>query len=474
MAKLFGDGSLPITDKWMPFYSILIGLVHIITSLSLLKSTFIVNTCLFGLILMMIHKITLQSSYLSIPFQIVGFIVFTTNQLFISSGITIMAELPLLFWILIFCLKLHRTVENTHWTFGQVTLLSIIVLCSILTKYNGLVLFIILLLSIFYFDRSQKKYLKILLCSFIVLVPYYIWSHLKADEEVIMTAILKNSFMQNISINLIDLFKTLTIFIFNERIYYTLTAIFNQNFQILFMVAFLIGIAALVLFEFITNKNKIEFIFISFSLIYILSLTFLLSIAGVNEMNTRTAFYPLMVSLLYLIIKTKRENNKQIIRLTSSSILTIILCFNTIKLIDYCKISYSKGNGALNKDYFQNKNQSLDYALQIIQEKGLSNKQIHTNENKVIPILLDYKIMEPIPTNPSWIGNYEQKKDSTQIKQEIQKLSDQISKENHILCFFGSNSKKIYDRVYSPQFSDINLFTIKEFNDGVIITSKRY
>ena len=246
----------------------------------------------------------------------------------------------------------------------------------------------------------------------------------------------------------------------------------SKTYQLIFMVALLISVTALVVFEFTINKKNLEFILLSFCLIYILSLLFLLSIAGVNEINTRTAFYPLMISILYLVMKTKKEGNDTFFRLSSTVLLITIIGFNTIKLINYCKKSYNKGNGALCKDYLQNKNQSLDYALKLIKEKKLSNKQIHTNENKVIPILLDYEILEPLPTNTSWIGNYEQQKDTILLQKEIEILSNQIKKENHIACFFGSNAKKLYYKVYNKQFSEFNSYTINEFNDGIVITSK--
>ncbi|MEN9334348.1 MAG: hypothetical protein RLY35_1528 [Bacteroidota bacterium] len=472
MAYLFSNGQLPLTDKWMPLYSIFIGLVHIITKLSLLQSAYIVNVIFFVLTLALLSQMIKSIHTTTYAFFILACCLIPLNKYFITSSLTIMGELPMLFWTLLFIIQFNKTILDQNWSVGNITLLSFIILCSIFTKYNGLILFVMMILGILVYDNASNKYFKALLSSLIILTPYVIWSRLKSKEDVILTAMAKNSFIDNVFINLQDLFKTLIEFLFNENIYMKINARIPSHYQIVLMAVILIIISIKLFQEFKNKVNSIGLILLGFSLFYITSLLILLSTAGVNEMNTRTLLYPLIALIIYLFTLIKRENSRTVIRCTTISFIIMIAFFNGSKLIDNTRKLYISGSGSLNQDFCKNQNQTLDFIKEYMYQHQLSPQQIHTNENKLLPIYLDYSIMVPLPTNSTWKGNYQIDKSKEEIDREVELLSEQISRENHIICFLGKQHKIIFPLHYEKHFTDSTQFKIYQFIDGFVITSK--
>jgi hypothetical protein len=329
-----------------------------------------------------------------------------------------------------------------------------------------------MILGILVYDNASNKYFKALLSSLIILTPYVIWSRLKSKEDVILTAMAKNSFIDNVFINLQDLFKTLIEFLFNENIYMKINARIPSHYQIVLMAVILIIISIKLFQEFKNKVNSIGLILLGFSLFYITSLLILLSTAGVNEMNTRTLLYPLIALIIYLFTLIKRENSRTVIRCTTISFIIMIAFFNGSKLIDNTRKLYISGSGSLNQDFCKNQNQTLDFIKEYMYQHQLSPQQIHTNENKLLPIYLDYSIMVPLPTNSTWKGNYQIDKSKEEIDREVELLSEQISRENHIICFLGKQHKIIFPLHYEKHFTDSTQFKIYQFIDGFVITSK--
>lgn len=474
MAYLFSNGELPLTDKWMPLYSVLIGLVHNITNLSLLQSTFMVNLSFFVLTLALLSQVIKSIHPTRYAFFILAFCLIALNKYFITSSVTIMGELPMLFWTLLFFIQFNKMIVNKNWITSNIILLSCIILCSIFTKYNGMILFIMMIIGILIYDNTAKKYIHIAVSSLIVLTPYIIWSRLKSKEDVILTAIAKNSFIDNVFINLQDLFKTLIEFFFNENIYMKMNVRIPDYYQITLMVIIL-SITSIKLYqEFRSKQESIGMILLSFSLFYITSLLVLLSTAGVNEMNTRTLLYPLITLTIYLFTLLKKENNKAVIRYSTLSFILIIICFNGFKLLDNANKLYTSGSGSLNQDYCKNQGQTLDFIKTYIHQNQLNPQQIHTNENKLLPIYFDYSIMTALPTNSAWKGNYQVDKSNEEIDKEINILTEQISREKHVICFLGKQHKRIYNLHYEKHFTDSSQFKIYQFTDGFIITSNHH
>ena len=148
MAYLFSNGQLPLTDKWMPLYSIFIGLVHIITKLSLLQSAYIVNVSFFLLTLTLLSQMIKSIHETKYAFFMLACCLIPLNKYFITSSVTIMGELPMLFWTILFIIQFNKTIIHQNWSIGNITLLSCIILCSIFTKYNGLILFVMMILGV--------------------------------------------------------------------------------------------------------------------------------------------------------------------------------------------------------------------------------------------------------------------------------------------------------------------------------------
>jgi hypothetical protein len=474
MAYLFSNGQLPLTDKWMPLYSIFIGLVHIITKLSLLQSAYIVNVSFFVLTLALFSQIIKSFHVTTYTFLILAYCLIPLNKYFITSSVTIMGELPMLFWTLLFIIQFSKAIIHQNWSIGNIIVLSCIILCSIFTKYNGMILFIMMIVGILVYDNTHKKYYKLLISSLIILTPYIIWSRLKSKEDVILSALTKNTFIDNVFINLQDLFKTLIEFLLNENIYMKINARIPSNYQIGLMVIILVTITIKFFQEFKSNQKSIGLILFGFSLFYIISLLVLLSTAGVNEMNTRTLLYPLIAAILYLFTLIKKENSKAVIHYSIQSLIVIITFFNGLKVIDNTRKLYTSGSGSLNKDFCKNQNQTLYFFKEYIRKYQLSPTQIHSNENKLLPIYYDYSMMAPLPTNPTWKGNYQVDKSDEEIFTELKQLSQQISRENHIICFLGKQHKIIFSKHYEKHFTDSTQFKINQFTDGFIITSKDY
>ena len=472
MAYLFSNGQLPLTDKWMPLYSIFIGLVHITTKLSLLQSAYIVNVSFFLLTLSLLSQMIKSVHETKYAIFMLACCLIPLNKYFITSSVTIMGELPMLFWTILFIIQFNKTIIHQNWSIGNITLLSCIILCSIFTKYNGLILFIMMILGILIYDITSKKYFKVLIGSFIILTPYVIWSRLKSKEDVILTAIAKNSFIDNVFINLHDLFKTLIEFLFNENIYMRINTRIPGNYQIALMAMVLVIFTIRLYQEFKSKQNSIGLILLGFSLFYIASLLILLSTAGVNEMNTRTLLYPLITVIIYLFTLIKKENSKAVMRYSTVSFIIIITLFNGSKLLENTRKLYTSGSGTLNQDFCKNQNQTLDFIKEYTHQYKLSPQQIHTNENKLLPIYFDYSIMAPLPTNSTWKGNYQVDKSNEEINTEVKLLSQLISRENHVICFLGKQHNIIFQLHYEQHFIDSTQFKIHQFTDGFIITSK--
>jgi hypothetical protein len=472
MAHLFSQNELPLTDKWMPLYSVLIGVSNKLTGLTLLQSAFLVNTTLLIFALIALYGIIQNFENPTPLTTITACALLTSNKYFILNSLTIMAELPLLVWILVFIWFLHRTIKRENWTLQNIIILSFLTLGAIFTKYNGLVLLIILITAIYLFQKGHKKYLHIGLSLIINIIPYIIWSKTKSKEDAIVSAITKNSFIENISINLQDLLHTLIEFFFNENIYQRINGYLTEMLKTFCAVIFLIVLIILVIWEFRKHKKENGILLIFFSFLYIFSLITLLSFAGVNETNTRTLFYPLMTITIYTIGTLTYKMHKYF-KIGLITLITISVIFNIYKLIETTKILHHTSLGSLNKSHYKEKGQTLEYTVNYINKHHLTHSQVHSNEHKMIPVFFNFQLMVPLPTNNSWRGNAIIGKNEKQKSAEILTLSQQILKENHLISFLGKNQDQIFRDEYEPTFNDTVLYTIKHFKDGFIIHSNR-
>ena len=341
---------------------------------------------------------------------------------------------------------------------------------AVFTKYNGLILVIILLTAIILEHKPKKFVSQLVIIIGVVLLPYLVWGRIKADDDLIVMIGSKNTFFSNVLINLKDLFITCIEFylpLFPNKFIDPITS-FNQSLiGLLIVIALIIGI----ILEYVHRKQKFGFFLLLFVLLYITSFIYLSSTSDINEVNQRTMIYPLLMFNLYLVYFIYNINNKAL-RIFFTICLSLLILIGLLKTQETISSLINKKVGVFNKPFYLNTNQTKDNAITLIHKLNLNSHQIHTNENKLLPISFNFELMCVLPTNDSWKGNITIKKDCSAIKKEILELKTLVLKDSHIIVFFGTNYRHEYNKYYKEYFCDSTNFNVLLYDDGFIISKK--
>jgi hypothetical protein len=463
---------LPLTDKWMPLYSVLIGIMNVI-GFKILTAASIVNLLLIIATVLLIFKlISIITDGDKLSLFLAGLMI-VINREFIMNSLTIMGELPLLFFVILFFVYLTKTLKKNKISKHDIYVLTFIVLLSVFTKYNGMILLPVLFYFILfrYEEKKEKIYLFITVLTTIFL-PYFVWSKIKSENDILASAIKSNSFLDNISINLKDLAVTLSEFFFIPRVTNLMIDKFSL-FQIaLVVILFFLIFVFLFVIYFFKNKNGFGAYILVFILTYLSSFIYLTSSTGINEVNTRTLFYPLIFFLIYLIYLF--NNIKYFLFRGSIMILIFIFVFfNFLKLNQTSKKFLGEGYGDLNKEYFNIKNQVLENAIKIINRNNFKSHQVFTNKHKVLPIFFDYEIMNELPTNRQWLGNKYWYLDENESKIQIEKIKSILLLNGGSIVYIGNDNKEVFNKYYSVLFNNDKYLKVFFFTDGFIILAKK-
>lgn len=460
---------LPVTDKWMPLYSVFIG-IFTFWGINILDAAFIVNLLLYvGVLLLTLYLINLLSTKNSYAIVGMGFLILLNRELLFNS-LSIMGELPMFFFILLFFTFLFRYLKNEgKLTIIQTFVLALIVMFSVFTKYNGLVLFILLLYIAAVTNKGRyNMVMKLSIVTFVVFVPYIIWSRIKADNDIVANALASYSFFSNILINLKDLTLTFSEFLFIPKVTSFLQTNFSETSLAIVGIVILCGFLIVLLIEARKSIKGIGFILTSFVILYLISFLYLSSSTGINEVNQRTLFYPLMILLVYIIyLFTYVVNQKHKVFL--SVIIIILIVFNSLKVYQTTKRFVTTGYGTLSKDFVLNKNQTLDNSLLLINEKNLVSSQIFTNQHKLLPIYLDFELMNELPTNRQWLGNKNWYKDDFTIINELMELKKKVVFEHGLIIYLGNDFLGLYNKYFKSIFDNDPNITIRFYSDGFVI-----
>ena len=466
MAYRANNLQLPITDKWMPMYSIFIG-TFMFLGLDIFVSSQVVNFILYLTVAYLLFELLSTFTNKKFVFLLSGGLLILHRELVMNS-MTIMGELPMLFSFLLFFVIIAKSNIEERSKISFYIKLPVLILMSVFTKYNGLVLFgpFVYLLII---NKVKGNKLFIGLIGFaIVFIPYFLWSRVKTDNDIVMNGIISSGFVDNISINLIALTNTILDFLFIPNVTSFITENTTEIFQVVFgCVIFLIGLF-LMLFEFIKDKSSIGFLILLFILSYLFAGIYLSSATGVNEVNQRTMFYPLIFMLIYLIYAFTKLNNR-FLKVITGIFICMLIIFNSLKLYQTTKRFLITGYGDLSAEYFRNKNEVLDNVIKIIKDKQLASDKIYTNKHKLLPVFFDFELMNELPTNMQWLGNRNWYKDDETIHQELFFIKSNIEINDNIVVYIGGDFMDIYNKHYKSVFNQDAEIKVSYFVDGFII-----
>ena len=467
MAYKVNNLQLPITDKWMPLYSIFIGTL-MFSGLDIFVSVQVVNFILYICVAYLLFELLATFTNKKFVFLLAGGLLILHRELVMNS-MTIMAELPMLFTLLLFFVLIAKSKTEEQGEISFYIKLSFVILISVFTKYNGLVLFGPFFYLLFVNKiKGNKAFIGILSIA-IVFVPYIIWSKIKTENDIVMNGMLSNKFFDNISINLVSFTNTLLDFLSVPKVTSLLIENSSVIFQILFAVLVLLTLALFTLKEFIKDKKGIGVLILLFIVIYLVVFIYMSSSTGVNEVNQRTLFYPLIFMLVYLIYTFTKLNNR-FLRVITGLFICMLIVFNSLKLYQTTKRFRTTGYGDLSAEYFKNKDGVLDNAIKLIKEKQYPSNKIFTNKHKLLPVFFDFELMNELPTNRQWLGNKHWLKDEETITEELISIKTKIKSDNNLIIYIGNDNLEIYNKHYKFHFEDTN-FNVSHFEDGFIISN---
>lgn len=481
MAHEIIQGRFPFSDKWMPFYPFLIAIFSVFTGGNLLHSVVIVNYgFLIGVILIVNYLFCKVLKLNALHFLFLNIILLFSREIYFNS-LTIMAELPMLFMFLtsisyfIIKLKQDKLTDTKSLLFNA--FLSIL---TLFTKYNGIVL---LILFSFYIILLLAKEGKKIFIVFYYIAPilffYILWTINKPGKEMFSNFLHGKEIYQNVLISGSDLFISFFDYFTIPKISREYAGL-DKFFSLIFLVLLFLFMIFKVYNGLILQKElkRIQTFFFSFFLVYFSLLLFGVSFSGINEVNQRTMFYPFFtLSLFPIIILAEQRNVKlsinKAIKIASYTTILIFCLAGYFKVKQTYLKFRNEGYGELSKSYnVPYTSDALTSALSFIKRNNTNEVNLYSNKQKIVSIYLNYKELNPLPTNRQYLGNYFTFLDSSTISEIVNgPIKNDILNRKGLIVYLGSNSDSIYYKFYN--FIDSNI-THEFHKDGFLVYKKGF
>lgn len=463
---------IPYSDKWMPFYPIVIGFftwfgINLFTSVSIVNALFLI-----GVILICYRIVINIVGYKPFVLILLSVILVTNRELYMNS-MTIMAELPLLFFILLYFLFIVPKLSNERGlSYKETIILSLISVLAIFTKYNAITLVGLTVMFMFFNKHQRNKIKNILLYVLILGLPYLTWTLAKPGKDMLVAAnnsVTETGFMQNLILNLHDSLIAGVGF-FTIPKFELVVQNLNAGLVSIIIVISLTAMGYYIVKSYLSHGvTRLNFI-LSFVVLYFIAFIYGSSMTGINETNQRTLFYPLfIIELLLFIILIK--SNRVVVKSTLAILFIGITGFGFLKVNQTNKRFVTQGYGDLSKEYFRNENGVFAYSINKCKELGLNRSEVFSNRHKLVGIYFGFIQVEELPTNRQWLGNKQWFESDNKSIVEVEQLFSKIEHNRKgLILYVGSDYESMLSRFYTTPNPS---FQTELFEDGFVIYYKK-
>ena len=397
----------PMSQNWMPSYGIVIGMVSWITG-NVLNAAIAVNLIITLAVIYVINLCLREWFPHSRWAYVAGYSLVLTNREFYYHSLSMMAELPMLLvfltalYIITKTFKANQVLvnENIKW-------LSLLSLVGMFTKYNAIILIIMIIALLWAWNDYRNKFSKTLLFIVPIAIPYGIWAIIKPGSEVIVTALIKPAFVKGFLENTHYFWIAFWDYFTSPQIsawYSTLNPMISMFLWLLCMVGFIFCSWR----GYITDSlHKPWFLLTAFVCIYVIGFTYIATTTGRFEITIRQLNYPFFIIPFLGIFILKYFIKKRLFYFTGMSLLVSFIMVGGFKMYGRFHAFRNKGYGELaGTNYSVSEYECLQYAFKYISDNGIESNQIYTNKHKVLGIHFNFQVLNKLPTSLNWRGNH--------------------------------------------------------------------
>lgn len=459
----------PLSQKWMPLYGIILGVFSWFTG-SVLVSAIVVNL-LLTLTTLWVVNLCLKKWFPNNTVALVlGNILVLTNREFYYHSLSMMAEMQML---LLFTLGLYwiskTFVSNQIIRNRDIGILSLISILGMYTKYNAIVLVLMVVALLIVWKPGQNRIKNIAFYLVPIAIAYSIWVLIKPGSEVVVTALFKPTFFKGFVANT----HYFWIAFWDYFTFPHFTKWYKSLPSAISLIAWLIclGLFLLSIWKRFKNKTLHEgsFLVLAFICIYVIGFVYIATTTGRFEITIRQLNYPFFM-LPFVVLFYLFESKK--IRGIYNTGLLLVLFFvlgSSVKMLGRYNAFRNTGYGDLSRTmYTANEYECLDYAFKYIKQIELGAQEIYTNKHKVLGIHFGFEELQKLPTSQNWMGNHTFYLDGDTFKKAMLEVMESIQ-EKGILIYVGDDfeeKKAIYD-----SYIDSNIL-LNSFKDGFVIHKK--
>lgn len=459
---LAGDVSnlkFPYSDTYLPGFPLLVGFAAKLFSLKIYQAAvlwmglfFIINLIYIGKIatyLCKINSISKTGAYF-LFFILISWWSFRIQKATHADAMYFCLLIILTYYII------KSLIENNS---GNFIIVGLVLAMMTITKYNSYVLVPIVGLLILLGDYDLKVKLKyfalavspalLFIAGWKTINGGFIYS-LKADNyenKGFSISDVLESFYTNIS----DSGRTLVELLINPVVGRFL------NLGSGFVIG-LIAILSLVFLLYKSRRNKVEFVFLAFALIYICSLILILSLNLVSEINIRTLNTFCFYLFLLLGLYTLKGKNKMF----AAGLFVILLANNLLMAGKWLTVT-SKGN-SFNYEYKSDNEATFQDKFFL---KSIEGKNVMSNDSGLIMFHLNYKKhIESFDSNFLFRKGKFCPVKTDEVKQISNDLKSFLNSDGIVLF---SNPKSANDKILLNELSSNN-YCFNRINNLIIIS----
>jgi hypothetical protein len=459
----------PLSQRWMPLYGVIIGMVSWFTG-SILTAAIIVNL-LITLSILWVTNLCLREWYPHNSWALIlGNALVLTNREFYYHSLSMMAEQQMLLVFIALLYVITETFKAQHVIVQEnIKWLSFLSALGMFTKYNTIVIVLMILALMWTWKQEKHKIKRMLYYLFPIVITYGLWVVYKPGSEVIVTALFIPSFF----IGFIDNTHYFWISFLDYFTTPQIAAWFSTYSPIISLMLSLLCVIGFLYFCWYVMKKELlhqpYFLLLAFVFIYVSGFTYIATTTGRFEITIRQLNYPFFVlQFVAIFILVYLQKKPQFFKI-GMGMAVLFVMVGGYKMYGRFHAFRNTGYGELaGTNYDVSEYQCLQYAFEYIKRHGIESKNIYTNKHKVLGIHFGFEELKKLPTSLNWRGNHTFYLQGDLFYEAMQQLCDTIS-ANGILIFVGDDfGSKI--QLYRSYLD--SLMMVVSFSDGFVIHKK--
>jgi len=467
MANKVFHFELPLSEKWMPLYSILIGVFAWVVGDIFVAATCVNFVLLLGIIVSLNMLINKVFNGRIAPILLLNALLLTNREL-LYHAMSMMAELPMLFlFIVILVYLVFQTQEKKAITRKGLLVLSTLSVLAIFTKYNAIVIVLMISSFLLFWDKQKRKGLSLLVYLSPIALIYSLWIWAKPGKEVIVTALFKPELFSEFTANA-HYFFTVCIDYFTAPF---LTKLYSQLPSWISLLLFVTMVLVFICVSiFVILKEKLcnpLYLIMAFVIVYSIGFMYISITTGQAQMDIRQLNYPFFFVMIGFLILAFSNMGRVWIKKCVSVLVLLLITFGSIKTYGRLKAFRTVGYGEMaGTKYLAHEYDCLKYAYEFIENQKTEIDHIYTNKHKVLGINFGFVELGKLPTSKIWEGNHTYFLEGDTKTQALKILYEKILLNQGIVIYVGDD---FLNQVEFYKQNIIEGLEIKVFEDGFVV-----